>query len=208
LWKTASGGHFDGPAWPPGKCSFCPLFVPLFFCAEEENVIFDVFFSHFLHDPLAPQKSIFLMFLKKSLTFVNKSGQTLSSSSIVFNDCVTHAVMFLIQRLLCVSWNRSDASAMLEGSKNCATRTVSVFMNSMCPSYLTALTHFQCSMFLWLSTLSITSVALDPLWVSGRHPHSLRLWAYESFQVLLRCFFLFAQQMWSLLSIAPLAHNV
>ena len=27
------------------------------------------------------------------------------------------------------------------------------------------------------------------LWVSGRHPHSLRLWAYEDVQVLLRCFF-------------------
>ena len=40
-----------------------------------------------------------------------------------------------------------------------------------------------------LSTLSMTSVALDPLWVSGRHPHSLRLWAYEDVQVLLRCFF-------------------
>ena len=41
----------------------------------------------------------------------------------------------------------------------------------------------------WISTLSMTSVALDPLWVSGRHPHSLRLWAYEDVQVLLRCFF-------------------
>ena len=40
-----------------------------------------------------------------------------------------------------------------------------------------------------LSTLSMTSTALDPLWVSGRHPHSLRFWTYECFQVLLRCFF-------------------
>ena len=164
---------------------FCPLFVHFFFCTEGENDILTMFLSYFLLRRLTPQKSIFLSFWRKILTFVNKSVQTLWSSSSVFIDCVTHAVMFLMQQLLWHLMKSIWRICNARGFKNCATRTVSDFMNPMRSSYLSCQTHFQCSMFLMLSTLSMTSVALDPLWVSGRHPHSLRLWAYEDFQVLL-----------------------
>ena len=208
LLKSLKSDILSVPLDPLDLSTFWPLFVFFFFCTEGENDILTMFLSHFVLSPLSPQKSIFLSFWRKILTFVNKSVQTLSSSSIVFNDCVTHTMMFLIQQLLWVLMKSIWRICNARGFKNCATRTVSDFMNPMRSSYLSCQTHFQCSMFLMLSTLSITSVALDPLWVSGRHPHSLRLWAYEDFQVLLRCFFLFAQQMCPLLSIAPLALNV
>ena len=103
------------PPDPLQNDSFCPLFVHFFFCAEGEMSLLTMFLSYFLHGPLTPWKSIFLSFWRKTLTFVNKSGQTHLRCSIVFNVCVTHAVLFLWNDCCAVSWNRSDASAMLEG---------------------------------------------------------------------------------------------
>ena len=207
-WKSRK----NGPSWkikkPLVNDWVLPTFCPLFLLYRRRKWHFDHVFELFFAPAPDPSKIDFLSFWRKILTFVNKSVQTLWSSSIVFNDCVTHAVMFLIQRVLWALMKSIWRIYNARGFKNCATRTVSDFINPMRSSYLSCQTHFQCSMFLLLSTLSITSIALDPLWVSGRHPHSLRLWAYEDFQVLLRCFFLFAQQMCPLLLIAPLALNV
>ena len=182
--KWAQWSDLSVPLDPLDLSTFWLLFVHFFFCTEGENDILTMFLSHFLHSPLSPQKSIFLSFWRKSLDdswFLRR----ICDAHDVFNDCVTHAMMFLIQRVLWALMESIWRICNARGFKNCATRTVSDFMNPMRPSYLSCQTHFQCSMFLMLSTLSMTSVALDPLWVSGRHPHSLRLWAYEGFQVLL-----------------------
>lgn len=163
---------------------FCPLFVHFFFCTEGENDILTMFLSHFLHSPLSPQKSIFLSFWRKSLGdswFLRR----ICDAHDVFIDCVTHAVMFLIQRVLWVLMKLIWRICNARGFKNCATRTVSILWIRWGPVIYLARRIFNARCFLVLSTLSITSVALDPLWVSGRHPHSLRFWTYECFQVLL-----------------------
>ena len=187
---------------------FCPLFVHFFFCTEGENDILTMFLSHFVLSLLSPQKSIFLSFWRKILTFVNKRGQTLWSSSIVFNDCVTHAMMFLLQRVLWALMKSIWRICNARGFKNCATRTVSDFMNPMRSSYLSCQTHFNARCFLcfrlcqWRALLSILYEFRDgTLTRCGSEPMNVLRSCY-------RCFFLFAQQMCPLLLIAPLALNV
>ena len=78
-----------------------PTFCPLFLLYRRRKWHFDHVFELFFAPAPDPSKIDFLSFWRKILTFVNKSVQTLWASSFDFIDCVTHAVMFLMQRLLC-----------------------------------------------------------------------------------------------------------
>ena len=139
---------------------FCPLFVHFFFCTEGENDILTMFLSHFLHSPLSPQKSIFLSFWRKSLDdswFLRR----ICDAHDVFNDCVTHAMMFLIQRVLWALMKSIWRICNARGFKNCATRTVSDFMNPMRSNFYFArrISDARCFLYFrlcrWRALLSI-----------------------------------------------------
>jgi hypothetical protein len=129
------------PLDPLVLSTFWPLFVFFFFCTEGENDILTMFLSYFLHSPLSPQKSIFLSFWRKIWQVLTKSLNALIELE-CFNDCVTHAAIVLIQRLL---WDLVKSIWRIcnaRGFKNCATRTVFDFMDPMRSSYLSCQTHF------------------------------------------------------------------
>ena len=193
---------------PLDLSTFWPLFVFFFFCTEGENDILTMFLSYFLHSPLSPQKSIFLSFWRKIWQVLTKS----------LNALIELVCFYWLRDTRCDVFN----TTILVGShevdlthlqcsgffKNCATRTVFDFIIRWGPViYLTRrISNARC--FLLLSTLSITSAALDPLWVSGRRLTRCGSEPMKVFRSCYRCFFLFAQQMCPLLLIAPLALNV
>ena len=176
--KAAPRSILTVPPDPLENDTFWPLFVHFFFCAEGEMSLLTMFLSYFLHSPLALKKSIFLSFLRKSLTFVNKSGQTHLRCSIVFNVCVTHAMIIFMQRLLCrlvkSIWHICDARGFLKFVRHALCPFLWI---RIVPVNCLARRIFNTRLFLMLSTLSMTSVALDRFIRSDRHPHSVRLHA-------------------------------
>ena len=93
--KTAPGADFDGPARPPGKTTFWPLFVLFFFCTEGKKCVLDHFFWDFGHSPLALQNSTFWHFFHKNRKVEPFLMRRICDAHDVFMVCVTHAVTFL-----------------------------------------------------------------------------------------------------------------